>query len=145
MKEMGVKTIVNLRAESEVDKQLLPEGVHYEYFSIRDESAPTEEQGRKFLEIVGNPDNWPVLVHCHGGEGRAGVMSALVRHSFDGWDHKTIMNEVGNFRVAHLGLIKTRMNGNQTRFIEEWETKHPGQWALADGKVAASETPVTGN
>ena len=118
-----IKTVVNLRQESEVDKTFLAE-INYIPILMPDEHAPTEANAQKFLDVVSNPDNWPILVHCKGGQGRTGVMSAIVRYSFDGWDHKKIMEEMNNFRISHLGLIKTRMAGPQLAFIENWERTH---------------------
>ena len=65
------------------DEDLMPKGVKYVYIPVKDENAPTAEQAKQFVDVISNPDNWPVLVHCKGGEGRAGVFSAVVRHSFD--------------------------------------------------------------
>ena len=102
---LGLKTVVNLRKEFPQDKDLLPQGVNYVYIPITDEHAPTAEQAKQFLDVASNPANWPLLVHCHGGEGRAGVMSALVRRCLDGWDCGKALKEAGNFRVKHLGLF----------------------------------------
>lgn len=119
--EMHVKTIVNLRKEFPQEKDMVPKGVNYVYIPITDETAPTEEQGKLFLQVVTNPDNWPVLVHCKGGEGRTGVMCALVRYGIDGWDHDRVMKEVGNFRSTVLGLFKTHLCGSQNQFLHDWE------------------------
>jgi protein tyrosine phosphatase (PTP) superfamily phosphohydrolase (DUF442 family) len=116
----GLKTVVNLRKEFPGDKDLLPEGVKYVYIPITDEHAPTPEQAKQFLEVASNPDNWPLLVHCHGGEGRAGVMSALVRRSLDGWDFDKTMKETGNYRIKHLGFFTTSMPSCQRTFIQDW-------------------------
>jgi len=125
----GLKTVVNLRKEFPGDKDLLPEGVKYVYIPITDEHAPTPEQAKQFLEVASNPDNWPLLVHCHGGEGRAGVMAALVRRSLDGWDFDKTMKETGNYRVKHMGLFTTSMPSCQKTFIHDW------------AEVTASATP----
>jgi tyrosine-protein phosphatase OCA1 len=119
--KQGLKTVVNLREEFPQDKDLIPQGVRYVYLPIKDEHAPTDEQAKAFLDLVSKPENWPILVHCHGGEGRAGVMSALVRTSLDRWDHSQIMKEVGNFRKKYLGFIPVPMAGSQKRFIQHWE------------------------
>ncbi len=124
----GLKTVVNLREEFPQDKDRIPQGVKYVYIPIKDEHEPTPEQAKQFMEIASNSDNWPLLVHCHGGEGRAGVMSALVRHTFDGWNHDMIMEEVRNFRSSHLFGIKTPMASCQQKFIQTWETT-PGMLA----------------
>ena len=116
--KMGLKTVVNLREEFPQDKDLLPEGVRYVYIPIKDQHAPTDAQAKQFIEVASNPENWPLLVHCHAGEGRAGVMSALVRHSLDGWDHDRIMEEVGNFR---RNFSTASMPSCQRTFIRNWE------------------------
>ena len=121
----GLKTVVNLREEYPQDKDIVPEGVKYVYIPITDQQAPTPEQAKQFLEVASNSDNWPLLVHCHGGEGRAGVMSALVRRSLDGWDCDKTMKETGNFRIRHLGLFTTQMPACQQRFIREWSQTAP--------------------
>jgi protein tyrosine phosphatase (PTP) superfamily phosphohydrolase (DUF442 family) len=130
--KMGVKTIVNLQLENPQEKDIVPAGVHYFYIPVKDENAPTEEQGKQFLSVVSNPNNWPVLVHCHGGEGRAGVMAALVRHAFDGWTEKQIMQEVGNFRNTYFGFVKTGLCGCQKAFLAKWVTNNqPGAYRQA--------------
>jgi protein tyrosine phosphatase (PTP) superfamily phosphohydrolase (DUF442 family) len=118
--KQGLKTVVNLREEFPQDKDLVPKGVKYVYIPITDQHAPTQEQAKQFMEVASNPDNWPLLVHCHGGEGRAGVMSALVRRTLDGWDGDKALKEAGNFRVKHLGLFTIRMVSCQRKFIEDW-------------------------
>jgi protein tyrosine/serine phosphatase len=124
--KQGLKTVVNLREEFPQDKDLIPEGVKYVYIPVKDEHEPTAEQGNQFLDIAADPKNWPILVHCHGGEGRAGVMSALVRHSFDGWDNKMVMKEVGNFRTKHV-FFTVPMAGCQQTFIQQWEAANPAK------------------
>jgi protein tyrosine phosphatase (PTP) superfamily phosphohydrolase (DUF442 family) len=132
----GLKTVVNLRVEFPQDKDLLPKGVNYVFIPIKDNHEPTAEQAKAFVEVVSNPANWPVLVHCKGGEGRAGVMAAVVRHTFDAWDNKTIMKEVSNFRVRHLGLFKVSMDSCQQKFIKFWQETP----CVLTEVVAASET-----
>lgn len=117
----GLKTVVNLRGEFPQDKELVPQGVRYMYIPIRDDHEPTDEQAKQFVEIARNPDNWPILVHCKGGEGRAGVMSAIVRYSLDGWKNDMIMKEVGSFKTRHMGFITTPMADCQQKFIRHWE------------------------
>jgi protein tyrosine/serine phosphatase len=132
--EMHVKTIVNLRAEFPLEKDRVPAGVQYFYIPITDETAPTEDQAKQFLKIVTNPANWPVLVHCTHGEGRTGVMCALVRYSIDGWDNKRILKEVGNFRHSFLGMTNAQLCSGQQRFLDQWEqSNRPGEYQQAVG------------
>jgi protein tyrosine/serine phosphatase len=117
----GLKTVVNLREEFPQDKDLIPEGVQYIHIPISDEHAPTDEQAKEILKIASDPANWPLLLHCQGGEGRAGTMTAVIRCSLDKWDHNKIMREVNNFRNIRLGFIKIPMAMPQQRFIRHWE------------------------
>ena len=122
----GLKTVVNLRVEFPQDRALVPQGVRYIYIPIRDQHEPTESQAKAFLDVVSDPENWPVLVHCQAGQGRTGTLCAVVRHSLDGWDHDRVMREVGKFEIRILGLIKAPMASCQVRFIRHWEQTAPG-------------------
>jgi protein-tyrosine phosphatase len=138
----GLKTVINLREEFPQDKDLMPQGVRYVYIPIKDEHAPTDAQAKEFLKTAADPANWPLLVHCQGGQGRAGLMSALIRRSFDGWDHNKIMKEVGNFRVKYLGFIKIPMASSQQKFIQHWEDKDLPQFIVLDKDKVDPKPPV---
>ena len=45
----------------------------------------TGEQTAYFLNVVNDPVNWPVYVHCKGGRHRTGHMTAIYRITHDGW------------------------------------------------------------
>ena len=142
----GLKTVVNLREEFPQDKDLLPAGVNYVYIPIKDQHEPTAAQAKQFMDVVTNPDNWPVLVHCQGGQGRAGTMAALVRHSMDGWDYDKTMTEVESFRSKVMGLFSVPMAGCQRTFIKNWENT-PKLAVVASslaGQQTASAAPQTG-
>jgi len=143
---MGLKTVVNLQKENPGEKDIVPAGVNYVYIPVQDETAPSVDQGRQFLQVVSDPKNWPVLVHCHAGEGRAGLFSALVRYSFDGWNNSQISDEVMKFRTAYLGMFKTRMQGCQRRFLSDWEQANkPGAYreAMSAASAPAATTAAT--
>ncbi len=38
-----------------------------------------------FLAIMDNPDSYPVLLHCHAGLHRTGVLAAVYRMEYQGW------------------------------------------------------------
>jgi protein tyrosine/serine phosphatase len=48
-----------------------------------DGSVPAEEGVRRFLEIMRDPANYPVLIHCFAGIHRTGIFVAIYRMEFD--------------------------------------------------------------
>ena len=47
--------------------------------------AMTQENIDKFLEIMDDPKNHPVLVHCEHGIGRTGLIVSIFRMEYDHW------------------------------------------------------------
>lgn len=74
----GVTTIVDLRAEENVDvddEALAAIGLHYIHLPIRDGQVPTRVQVDRFLaEVDASPG--VTFVHCGAGVGRTGAMAA---------------------------------------------------------------------
>jgi protein tyrosine phosphatase (PTP) superfamily phosphohydrolase (DUF442 family) len=134
--KQGLKTVVNLREEFPQDKDLIPEGVRYIYIPIKDEHAPSQEQAQEFINAASDPANWPLLVHCHAGEGRAGTMSALVRCALDKWDDKAVMKETNGYISSVMGLFKPELAGCQRQLIQKWE---------AGASVAGSKAQIATN
>ena len=87
---LGVSTIVDLRAESDVtDRQALFDelGIEDVRMPIRDGQSPTEGLVEEFLQVVRKADG-VVFVHCGAGVGRTGVMAAaylVASGKADGW------------------------------------------------------------
>src|SRR5439155_22624086 len=50
-----------------------------------DGSCPNEVNVIAFREIVNDPANYPVLVHCLAGKHRTGAFCAVYRMEHDGW------------------------------------------------------------
>lgn len=87
LKRLGVKTVIDLREDS---KRAAPEwarveGLRYLNIPLRASHPATDEQTRQFLEMVNDPANWPVYVHCKGGRHRTGALTAVYRITHDGW------------------------------------------------------------
>jgi len=55
---------------------------------------PADEGIRQFLEVMDNPANYPVLVHCFGGIHRAGAFTAIYRMEYEHWTNAEAMAEM---------------------------------------------------
>ena len=56
------------------------------YFNDGSDQVPTKENLVLFYKIMDNPANYPVLVHCYHGVGRAELYSAVYRIEYENWD-----------------------------------------------------------
>jgi tyrosine-protein phosphatase SIW14 len=83
----GIKTIVDLREDANVDAKSATEraGMRYINLPMKEKSYPQADTAARFLAIINDESNWPVFVHCAGGKHRTGVMTAIYRMSVDGW------------------------------------------------------------
>jgi protein tyrosine/serine phosphatase len=73
-----------LTAEKEAVEKL--EGVTY--FNLGTDQVPTQETVDKFLDIMDDSSNYPVLIHCYHGVGRAQLFSAIYRIEYEGWSNQ---------------------------------------------------------
>jgi protein tyrosine phosphatase (PTP) superfamily phosphohydrolase (DUF442 family) len=102
IKKYHIKSIVDLRMPGTNDLVLNPEkhgelqsektaiakigGVNY--FSNPSDQVPNEKNLAVFAKIMDNKDNYPVLIHCYHGTGRAEMYSALYRIEYEGFTNE---------------------------------------------------------
>lgn len=87
VKRHGIKTVVDLRFESAKtdEERAAMEAVGVQYRALPTPQIPEDKTIDAFIEIISDPANFPVLVHCHHGEGRAPLFGALYRIEAEGW------------------------------------------------------------
>ena len=111
VKKYHIKSIVDLRMPGTNDLVLNPEkpgelqaernavskitGVNY--FSNPSDQVPTEKNIAIFTKIMDDKANYPVLIHCYHGTGRAELYSAIYRIEYE-----SFTNEAARSRVRTL-------------------------------------------
>jgi tyrosine-protein phosphatase SIW14 len=104
LSELGIKTIVNLRGTDEltVSQQKEAEAAGLRYFSIPMPglSAPSDDQVAKVLDLINNPDNQPVFIHCKRGADRTGTIAAVYRISHEDWTAERAIAEARRFGMS---------------------------------------------
>lgn len=100
IKKNNIKSVVDLRfpgTGDDVNNPEIPEELSAEreaiakiqgvnYFNNGSDQVPTQANVDSFLKIMDNPDNYPVLIHCYHGIGRAELYSALYKIEYEGMD-----------------------------------------------------------
>lgn len=102
VKKYHIKSIVDLRMPGTNDLVLNPEkpgdllreklavakigGVNY--FSNPSDQVPTEKNVEIFTKIMDNKANYPVLIHCYHGTGRAEMYSAIYRIEYENFTNE---------------------------------------------------------
>ena len=96
---IGIKTVIDLRNDAKLFAKSSAEqaGLRYINFPLDDKDYPAPDAAQGFLQIVNDPGNWPVYVHCAGGRHRTGVMTAAYRMTMDGWDIERAYREMKDY------------------------------------------------
>ncbi len=114
VKDMGVRTIVNLRGNAATTTARQEQaacqrlGLGYVDFRLRSRDAPTREELhglRRLFETVEHP----VLLHCKSGADRAGLASAIYLHVMEGVPIEEARRQLslrfGHVRHADTGIL----------------------------------------
>ena len=100
---IGIKTVIDLQADgTNQDEARLVESAGMKFYRIpmTTHVPPTAEQLASFLQIVNDPAQQPVYVHCAGGRHRTGVMTAVYRMEQDGWSPDRAFQEMKRYKFG---------------------------------------------
>lgn len=93
LKQMGIKTVVNLRLFNSDGDEIVQTGLGYEHIYMT-VWHPEYKEVVRFLRIATNPELAPVLVHCQHGADRTGTMCALYRIVVQSWTKEEAIREM---------------------------------------------------
>ncbi len=102
VKKYGIKSIVDLRfpgtddtinnpeipVELTAEKEAVAKIQGVNYFNNGSDQVPVQENLDSFFKIMDNKDNYPILIHCYHGIGRAQMYSAIYRIEYEGWSNE---------------------------------------------------------
>jgi protein tyrosine phosphatase (PTP) superfamily phosphohydrolase (DUF442 family) len=96
LKALGIKTVVNFR-ESDTDREYL-QGLGLQYVHIPfTHISLGDEKVADFLQVIEDPANHPVFMHCEWGSDRTGAMTAIYRAAEQGWPMEIAARELLRF------------------------------------------------
>ncbi|WP_395045512.1 dual specificity protein phosphatase family protein [Flavobacterium sp.] len=102
VKKYKIKSIIDLRMPGTNDLVLNPENPGeiksekdavekiegLNYFSNPSEQVPNNKNIEIFTKIMDDKANYPVLIHCYHGTGRAEMYSAIYRIEYENWSNE---------------------------------------------------------
>ena len=96
--KLGVKTVVDLRRESEHSSEaerraVEAAGMRYVNVPMNGIVAPRDEQIARILALFDSSDAGTVFVHCRRGADRTGTVIACYRIAHDRWRNQEALNE----------------------------------------------------
>jgi tyrosine-protein phosphatase SIW14 len=115
--DYGIKTVISLRDSDDPsipppdrNEEEFCKGMHIKYVRITprswwpeyDGSPPAEKGVAKFLSVMDDPKNYPVLLHCFAGTHRTGAMVAIYRMEFNRWSNEDALAELRNAGYKNL-------------------------------------------
>ena len=131
VKYVGVKTVLSVQLydfrlhrglisfgepdgcrESEYVKQLGARAVQWPMGVEKSWPWLTPWQFEQFFQLLDDPNNWPVAVHCQGGRHRTGTLAALFRLEYDRWDADRALAEMYQFKFG--GAIRLQEHNLRT-------------------------------
>lgn len=83
---------------------------------------PADDNVRRFVEIMTDRKNHPVLIHCYRGVHRTGTYAAIYRMEFQGWSHSDAIDE-----LRELGYDRIDQEDDVRTYLERYTpTRRPG-------------------
>ena len=158
LKEMGIKTVINLRHNYSDKNEIGSTGLRMERvkinpWKIKDKNIIT------VLKILEDESNAPYLIHCRKGSDRTGIVCAMYRIIYEGWSKEDALDEMinggygyhniwGNIKeylkntdVEHLKheIKEQQIMKNSIFLIAPY--KHEGTWVFDDANAGLSKEP----
>lgn len=126
--ELGIKTIIDLREDTETYSKsaVEAEGMTYINIPMIAKKYPTLEAIESFLKTVNDPATGKFYVHCAGGRHRTGAMGAVYRYQFYNWDFEQVYQEMKKYDFytswghgAFKDFVKDYAQTHQTKATTE--------------------------
>jgi len=91
----GVQDRLNPAKQDEIDREdkyikeiNAKNDLKIKHVNIPSGQVPTPKTLKKFFEVLDDKSNYPVLIHCYHGTGRAQMYSALYRIEYENYSNK---------------------------------------------------------
>lgn len=124
IEEHGIKTVISLRAARNPGEPH-PEQFEEDYcnahgikfvrlipkvWSVHDGKVPADENVTRFLQVMNDKSNHPVLIHCFAGIHRTGTFCTIFRMEYNGWSNADALAELRSLGYENVDDHEDVMN-----------------------------------
>ena len=67
-------------------------------------NAPVDDGVDRFLAVMRDPKNYPVLIHCFAGIHRTGAYCAVYRMEMEGWSNEQAIAELKSYGYVNFDI-----------------------------------------
>jgi len=136
---LGVKTVIDLTKDGEAQEASLVKaaGMSFHRIPMTTHEPPSKDRVKQFLEIVNDPANQPVYVHCQGGRHRTGVMTAVYRMTNDHWTADQAFAEMKKYRFG-ADFLHPEFKQFVYGYAPEWRTPEVAAISISDEATTAA-------
>jgi protein tyrosine/serine phosphatase len=127
--DYGIRTIVSLRdaavpgeAPPDLDEERYCQANDINHYRLPPRAwwapagpAPVEDNVQRFNEIMADPNNYPVLIHCFAGIHRTGTYCAIYRMEHDHWSNAEAIAE-----LKQNGYVNLDQEWDVLGYLEEY-------------------------
>jgi protein-tyrosine phosphatase len=119
----GIRTVVDFRKQNDRAQKeaAVIQGTGIRHVHLPSTQVPPAEAVVAFLELMDDPGNRPVLIHCTHGVGRTGVFTAIYRMEYQGWSNERARREA----LMMAGFESFRKNTPKGEFLREYSPRKP--------------------
>ncbi len=90
----------NIDAEDKAIKELNKKyGKNIRHINIPSHQIPTKKTLKAFFKVIDNKDNYPILIHCYHGYGRAVIYSAIYRIEKENWSNEKAQSQTRLLKI----------------------------------------------
>lgn len=102
LKKMGIRTVINLRSSHSEKDVVEKTGMRSFEFPMITTGYPDFKKIDAIVDLLADPANQPVFIHCRQGKDRTGLLIACYRMKIDKWPCERAIEEMEGFGFSNL-------------------------------------------
>ncbi len=104
LKKIGIRTVINLRTTSSEKQAVEAAGMKSVEVPLSVLNDVSPKAVDSIIDIMKDPANQPVYLHCRQGQDRTGIVVAAYRMKVDGWSFSDAEAEMQSFGFNDIWL-----------------------------------------